>query len=118
MIDFLFNGNKFGVQCNSNDTLKDIFQKAASKIEKEFKNLFFLYQGNTITEEEMKSKYEDFKAGKADGIIILIYEMEEMADEAKSKNAINDILIQQVNTLQKRVTVLEEKVKELEKNKK
>ena len=54
MIDFLFNGNKFGVQCNSNDTLKDICQKAASKIEKEFKNLFFLYQGNTITEEEMK----------------------------------------------------------------
>ena len=41
-----------------------------------------------------------------------------MADEAKSKNIINDILIQQVNTLQKRVTVLEEKVKELEKNKK
>ena len=44
--------------------------------------------------------------------------MEELADEDKSKNTINDILIQQVNTLQKRVTVLEEKVKELEKNKK
>lgn len=50
-VDFTYNDDKFIVQCNNGDKMKDIISKFLSKIGKERKNVVFLYNGLIINEE-------------------------------------------------------------------
>ena len=50
-VDFTYNDDKFFVQCNNEDKMKDIISKFLSKCGKERKNIVFLYNGLIINEE-------------------------------------------------------------------
>ena len=51
-IDFIYKGNIINIQCNSNDKMKDIFQKFIIKAQiNNNQLLYYLYQGNKINED-------------------------------------------------------------------
>ena len=50
-IEFTYNDDKYCVQCNNDDKMKDIISKLLSKMGKEKKNMVFLYNGVMINEE-------------------------------------------------------------------
>ena len=50
-VDFTYNDDKYFVQCSNDDKMKDIIAKFLSKINKERKNIVFLYNGLMINEE-------------------------------------------------------------------
>ena len=58
-IEFNFNGVKTIIQCNTNDTMKDIMNKYSIEIGKDVKSLYILYDSNCINEDSMeKTIYE------------------------------------------------------------
>ena len=50
-VDFTYNDDKYFVQCSNDDKMIDIISKFLSKINKERKNIVFLYNGLMINEE-------------------------------------------------------------------
>ena len=51
-VDFIYKGNIINIQCNSNDKMKDIFQKFIIKAQiNNNQLLYYLYQGNKINED-------------------------------------------------------------------
>ena len=50
-VDFTYIDDKFIIQCNNEDKMKDIISKFLTKIGKERKNIAFLYNGLIINEE-------------------------------------------------------------------
>ena len=49
--DFSYNDNKYFVQCNNEEKMKEIIMKFFNKLGGKRKNLFFLYNGQIINEE-------------------------------------------------------------------
>ena len=50
-VEFIYNEDKYVVQCNKEDKMKDIINKFMNKLGKTLKNIFFLYNGQIINEE-------------------------------------------------------------------
>jgi len=55
-VDFNYNDNKFIIQCNDNDQMKDIIKKFLNKCNANKKHLYFLYNGQIINGELTLSK--------------------------------------------------------------
>ena len=51
-IVFEYKGKSINIECNSNEKMKDIFDKLITKLEIEKKSIYFLYGGKKIEEEE------------------------------------------------------------------
>ena len=50
-ISFIYNGNQIRIQCNTEDKMKDIFNRFKIKSNEEDDNLCYIYNGNIINEE-------------------------------------------------------------------
>ena len=50
-VDFTYNDDKYFVQCNNKDKMKNIISKFLSKVNIDRNNLAFLYNGQMINEE-------------------------------------------------------------------
>ena len=48
-VEFLYNGNNIKIQCNSNDKLRNIFDKFITKVGTTNNLLVYLYNGDTIS---------------------------------------------------------------------
>ena len=68
---FIYEGQQIIIQCNIEDTMKDIINKFRNKIQKEDNNLYYIYNGDKINEEfklnQIINKKEENK------ISILVY---------------------------------------------
>ena len=65
ILDFVFNGKEIKMQCKKNEYMKDIFKRFMVKIDKNIKDIYFLYNGERINEnlklEEINSKIDELK---------------------------------------------------------
>ena len=69
-LNFNYNGNNIKIQCKLNENIKEIFKKLANKIQKDIKDLYFLYNGIKVNEG---IKLEDIN-NKEDQINIISYQ--------------------------------------------
>ena len=54
-IKFMYQGNLISIQCDANETIKDICLKFTTKLSLDIKKLFFLYNGGELNiNEELK----------------------------------------------------------------
>jgi len=49
--NFIYNGNQTLILCKENDSLKEVIQKFKNKINIENKEIFYLYNGNKLSDE-------------------------------------------------------------------
>ena len=54
-IEFIFNNIKTIIQCDINGTMEDICKRYANKIQKDFKTIYFVYNGKNLNKELLKS---------------------------------------------------------------
>ena len=54
-VDFTYNDDKYFVQCNYEDKMRDIIDKFLSKAGKNRKNVVFIYNGQLINIKARKS---------------------------------------------------------------
>ena len=50
-VTFTFNASELTLQCNSDQTLKEIFERYSTKIEKDLSDIYFVYGGQTIKDQ-------------------------------------------------------------------
>ena len=77
IVEFTFNGIKTLIQCNSEDTLKNIIQKFIIKIGKNLNNIYFLYSGEIIKEELTFNELANKEDKKRNKMCIIALEDEE-----------------------------------------
>ena len=118
VVKFVFNSIESKVNAKKEETLKILFQNYASKINKDLKNLYFLYNGTKLDEnlklEEINNNLEE--------ITILVDEYEEkgkneITDDTKSLNEEikllkkqNELLLENQKTLMALISKLNEKI--------
>ena len=88
---FNFNGNDTIIQCDKNDSMKEIFIKYSNKIENEINNLYFIYSGNKINDEltfEEIANEEDKKRYKMNIIVT-----ESNIESTNSTNVLSENII-------------------------
>ena len=53
LVEFVYNGNKTLVQCKIDETMEEIIKSFLSKTEIKYENVYFLYDGKMLTEENL-----------------------------------------------------------------
>ena len=53
LVEFVYNGNKTLVQCKIDETMEEIIKSFLSKTEIKYENVYFLYDGKILTEENL-----------------------------------------------------------------
>lgn len=80
---FNYTNNLIEIQCNPEDLMKKIFQKFEQKTRKNYKDLFFYYNGSLINEELKLAQIENSLDKERKIINVLVYDKE---SDKKSKN--------------------------------
>ena len=81
LIKLIFDGNTIIMQCKSDEYMKDIFKRFATKVEKNVGEIYFLYGGDIVSNEAKLSKYLVKDKGFEDKEIVII--VNEYGDEDK-----------------------------------
>ena len=55
---FTYNSREDIIKCSKNEKISDIFDKFISKEKVKMDKIFFIYQGETITEDDLKKTYD------------------------------------------------------------
>ena len=71
---FTFESSNITIQCSKNDGLIDIYQKFAIKVDKNIKDLYFLYGGNVINLELKFNQIINLEDNNRNEIIVLAFE--------------------------------------------
>ena len=71
---FTFESSNITIQCSKNDGLKDICQKFSIKVDKNIKDLYFLYGGNVINLELKFNQIINLEDNNRNEIIVLAFE--------------------------------------------
>ena len=53
LVEFAYNGNKTFIQCKIDETMEEIIKSFLSKTEIKYENVYFLYDGKMLTEENL-----------------------------------------------------------------
>ena len=69
IICFTFNGIETKIQCSKNDYIRNIFQRYSTKIQKDLNEIYFLYEGKMINQEQKLSSLNS----KDNVISIIVY---------------------------------------------
>ena len=59
ILNFIFNGEEIKIQCKKGEYMKEIFKKYVIKINKDIKELYFLFKGGKINEELKLEEIQD-----------------------------------------------------------
>lgn len=71
---FILNGSHLGMQCSSKDNMRNICQKYATKIDKNFKSLSFFYEQNKINfESSFKDQANEIDRKRNEMTILVVY---------------------------------------------
>lgn len=108
-LKFLYNGIEFKMNGKKDEYMKDIFSKYAQKINKNSKDIYFLYNANKIKEENKLEEIND----KDNEITILVYDLNQ---NNNSENLISST--NENNTLKEEIEFLKIKIKYYQKIKK
>ena len=80
-VDFTYNDNKYYIQCNNEDKMKDILNKFLNKAGKNKNSLFFLYNGQIINEELIFSKCANSLDRSRNYMNVLVLECQDLNEE-------------------------------------
>jgi len=75
MIKLMFESRQIMFQCKSNEYMKDIFKRFAIKMQKNLSEIYFLYGGDVVNEDQELSTY--LKKEKDKEIVILVNEYDD-----------------------------------------
>ena len=90
ILNFIFNEKEIKLQCNKNEYMKDIFKRYLKIIEKDIKDVYFLFNGNIINKE---LKLDEINGIKNNNKIIVSEIKEREQDKNKdNKKHIKDII--------------------------
>ena len=76
-INFVLNGDSEIIEGNKKENMYDIIKKYAEKINKKIENLYFLFDGNLLRQEEQLGYF----SRDQENIEILVYEYEDEKKE-------------------------------------
>ena len=89
-INFSYNGTSIFIQCKRSDDLENILKKYSTKIEKDLKDIYFLYKGSLLNKE---SKVEELNIEQYENDIkILVNDLECEDKEIDSLKISKDII--------------------------
>ena len=83
-IDFNFKNSRTRIQCEINDTLKEISKKFAAKLEVDVNSLFFIYDGKKINEDLTFYNLANTLDKERKKISILVFEDDNTIDDKKN----------------------------------
>ena len=75
-VDFSYNGTEISIQCTKEDTMKDICNKFATKVDKNINSLLFIYNGNKINYDLTYKKQANSIDNNRNKMNILVYQNE------------------------------------------
>ena len=107
---FIFNGIETIIKCNEKEIMKDIFIKFSSKIETNYSNLEFIYQGNLINQNLTYKEYFN-KSNFEKEIKIIVIEKHINNNLSNISNISNDIEIKDCFTLLYKINKNDSKLK-------
>ena len=90
-VEFIFNSLKAIIQCEKNENMKNICNKFAIKSQKDLKNLCFLYNCNTLSEDLMKLSFNETNNNtdrEGNSKKLLVYEMWTIIENNKNNKSI------------------------------
>ena len=82
-INFVLNGDSEIIEGNKKEKMYDIIKKYAEKINKKIENLYFLFDGNLLRQEEQLGYF----CRDQENIEILVYEYEDEKKEEELKQS-------------------------------
>ena len=96
-VEFIYNNDKYFIQCNNEDKMKDIIDKYLIKIGKNKKNIYFLYNGQIINEELTFNKCSNSLDRSRNNMSLLVLEGQESNEGLKYLIKSNNIICPECN---------------------
>ena len=90
-VEFIFNSQKYIIQCEKGELMKNVCQKLASKLGIDLNTIYFIYNGNTLDLELDFNKQASQKDKEINKMKILVYsneDIKENKEKIKSKEII------------------------------
>ena len=80
-VEFIYNSDKTIIQCKAEENMKDIFQRFLIKVEENHENIYFLYNGQVLTEESSFNEVANEVDKDRHKMIILVNNRKEPQDK-------------------------------------
>ena len=96
-VEFTYIDDKFLIQCNNDDKMKDIIFKFLNKADKNKGNLYFLYNGQIINEELVFNKCANSLDRSRNYMNVLVIEGQSSSDEMQNLIKSNYIICPKCN---------------------
>ena len=90
ILNFIYNGNVINMPCNGNEYIKDILKRFAKDVNKNIKDLYFLYNGQLIDENLIIEKINFNNDNKLK--ILVFDDINNSKDDKKSLELSKDII--------------------------
>ena len=82
ILNFNYKGQEIKIQCKRNEYINDIFNRYSIKINKDINNIYFIYNGNIIKNNNIKLEEINDKDNE---INILVYDINNKNNERINK---------------------------------
>jgi hypothetical protein len=104
IIQFNYSGKETYLKQNEGEKVEDVLKRFVEKVNKDFNTVYFLYNGEIITEEKYNSTFDNFASKidqEANAVSIIVYDVDPLSSKNtfKSNNSINDDIIVNTNNL-------------------
>ena len=94
-IQFTYLGQDTFLKVNEDEKLEDILKRYIEKINKDFNSVYFLLNGETITEEIYNSTFNNFSNNdinkNSNSVRILVYDADDISSKGTFKSNINSV---------------------------
>jgi len=89
ILNFNYKGQEVKIQSKKNENMNNIFKRYTNKINKDINNLYFIYNGNIINNNDIKLEEINNKENE---INILVYDINNTNNERKNERECKDII--------------------------